>query len=44
VPGEQISEEALRQIFHWEKAGMDVAGTYRHENGEIMIFVLRQEG
>ena len=44
VPGEQISEEALRQIFHWEKAGMDVAGTYRHENGEIMISVLRQEG
>ncbi len=44
VPGEQISEDALRQIHHWEKAGMDIAGIYRQENGEIMISVLRQDG
>ena len=44
VPGEQISEDVLRQIRHWEKAGMDIAGVYRQENGEILISVLRQEG
>ena len=39
VPGEQIGENALAQIFRWKKAGMDITGVYGEE-----ISVLRQEG
>ena len=44
VPGEQIDDAALRQILHWERAGMDIAGIYRQGNGEIMISAVRQDG
>lgn len=44
VPGEQIDEDALQQILHWERAGMDIAGIYRQRNGETMISAIRQDG
>ena len=40
VPGEQIGEDAVAQIRHWEQAGMDIAGVY----GQEEISVVRQDG